>query len=58
MDRINRLLDRESNKSLGKGNEIQGIENPVKQAPPIKDMPVSSNGIIALDWLKDLCCPR
>lgn len=53
MDRMDALLDGESRHVPGKGVEVQEIENLVKQAPPTKEMSVSSKGMIPLDWLKE-----
>lgn len=36
-----------------KGIEVHEIENPIKQAPPIKEILVSSKGTISLDPLKE-----
>ena len=37
----------------GEGIEVQEIEDPAKKAPFVKEMPVSSEGMIPLDRLKE-----
>ena len=37
----------------GKGIEVQEIKDPAKKAPFVKEMPVSSKGMIPLDRLKE-----
>ena len=39
--------------ALRKGIEVQEIEDPAKKAPFVKEMPVSSKGMIPLDLLKE-----
>ena len=53
MDRIEELLDGDASHAPGKGIEVQEIEDPAKKAPFVKEMPVSSEGMIPLDRLKE-----
>ena len=53
MNKMEGLLDAESSHAPGKGIEVQEIENPAKLAAPVKEMPVSSEGMIPLDRLKE-----
>ena len=53
MDRIEGLLDGDASHAPGKGIEVQEIEDPAKKAPFVKEMPVSSEGMIPLDRLKE-----
>ena len=53
MDRIEGLLDRDARHAPGKGIEVQEIADPAKKASFVKEMPVSSEGMISLDRLKE-----
>ena len=53
MDRIEGLLDGDASHAPRKGIEVQEIEDPTKKAPFVKEMPVSSEGMIPLDCLKE-----
>ena len=53
MDRIEGLLDGDASHAPVKGIEVQEIEDPAKKAPFVKEMPVSSKGMIQLDRLKE-----
>lgn len=53
MDKVEGLLDGESSHAPGKGILIQEADNPVKQAPTIKKLLVSTEGTIPLDQLKE-----
>ncbi|KAH0686428.1 hypothetical protein KY284_016981 [Solanum tuberosum] len=53
MDRMERLLNGEASQALGKGAEVQKIRDPTKKTPIINEMPVSSEGMIPLDLLKE-----
>ena len=53
MDRIEVLLDGDASHAPGKGIEVQEIEDPIKKAPFVKEMPVSSGGMIPLDHSKE-----
>ena len=53
MDKIEGLLHGDASHEPGKGIEVQEIEDPVKKAPFVKEMPVSSEGMIPLDRLKE-----
>ena len=53
MDRIEGLLDRDAIHAPWKGIEVQEIKDPAKKAPFVKEMPVSSEGMIPLDRLKE-----
>ncbi|XP_015064640.1 uncharacterized protein LOC107009826 [Solanum pennellii] len=52
MDKIEGLLDGDASHAPGKGIEVQEIEDPANKAPFVKEMPVSSEGMIPLDRLK------
>ena len=54
MDRIEGLLDGDASHAPEKGIEVQEIEDPAKNAPFVKEMPVSSEGMFPLDCLKEL----
>ena len=53
MDRIEGLLDGDVSHALGKGIKVQEIEDPAKKALFVKEIPVSSYGMIPLDHLKE-----
>ena len=53
MDRIEGLLYGDIGHAPGKGIEVQEIEDPAKKAPFVKEMPVSSEGMISLDLLME-----
>ena len=53
IDIIEVLLDGYVSHALGKGIEVQEIEDPAKKAPFFKEIPVSSKGMIPLDRLKE-----
>ncbi|KAH0781624.1 hypothetical protein KY290_001222 [Solanum tuberosum] len=53
MDMMEGLLDGEAIHAPGKGVEVQYIEDPTKKAPFVNKMPVSSKGMIPLDYLKE-----
>ncbi|KAH0781741.1 hypothetical protein KY290_001339 [Solanum tuberosum] len=48
-----RLFDGEASHVSEKGVEVQEIKNPAKQVPLVKEMLVSSEGMIPLDRLKE-----
>ena len=52
MDIIEGLLDGDEIHAPGKGIEVQEIEDRAKKAPFVKEMPVSSEGMIPLNRLK------
>ncbi|WMV33604.1 hypothetical protein MTR67_026989, partial [Solanum verrucosum] len=53
IDRIERLLDGEASHDPGKCVEVQEIGDPAKKAPLVNEMPISSEGMIPLDRLKE-----
>ena len=53
MDRIEGLLDGDVSHALGKGIKVQEIEDPAKKASFVKEMPVTSEGMIPLARLKE-----
>uniref|UniRef100_M0ZYI8 Uncharacterized protein n=1 Tax=Solanum tuberosum TaxID=4113 RepID=M0ZYI8_SOLTU len=53
MDMMERLLDGEVIHAPGKVVEVQEIGDPAKKAPLVNEMPVSSEGMIPLDRLKE-----
>lgn len=53
IDRVDDLLDGKSSHAPGKGIEIQETENTAKQSWTLKELPVSAEGMIPLDQLKE-----
>ena len=53
MDRIEGLLDGDASHTPWKGIEVQEIEDPTKKTPFVKEIPVSSKGMIPLDRFKE-----
>ncbi|KAH0716267.1 hypothetical protein KY284_009172 [Solanum tuberosum] len=53
MDRMEGLLDGEVSHAPGKDVEVQAIGDPAKKAPLVNEMPVSSEGMIPLNRLKE-----
>ncbi|KAK4360195.1 hypothetical protein RND71_019147 [Anisodus tanguticus] len=52
MDKIDDLMEGESSHAPGKGPEVQGTKPRAKEAPPTKEILVSSEGMISIDQLK------